>query len=50
LAAGRPVWRNPTEHDGRLVWYSSSVGADPCLTEVILERVRECLGECSLTR
>jgi sirohydrochlorin cobaltochelatase len=44
LAAGQPSWRNPTEHEGRLVWYSPSVGTDPCLAEVILERARECLG------
>ena len=41
LAAGRPPWRNPTELRGKLVWYSPSVGTDPCLAEVILARVRE---------
>lgn len=44
LAAGQPAWRNPTEGQGKLVWYSSSVGTDPCLADVILERVREGLG------
>ena len=41
LAAGQPTWRNPTEKHGRLFWYSPSVGTDPVLAEVILERVRE---------
>jgi sirohydrochlorin cobaltochelatase len=41
LAAGRPTWRNPTERNGKLVWYSPSVGTEPLLAEVILERVRE---------
>jgi sirohydrochlorin cobaltochelatase len=41
LAAGQPTWRNPTEKNGKLVWYSASVGTDPVLAEVILERVRE---------
>lgn len=41
LAAGHPTWRNPTEKHGKLFWYSPSVGTDPILAEVILERVRE---------
>ena len=41
LAAGRPAWRNPTEKNGKLVWYSSAVGSEPHLADVILERVRE---------
>jgi sirohydrochlorin cobaltochelatase len=41
LAAGQPAWRNPTERNGRLIWYSSAVGTEPLLAEVILERVRE---------
>lgn len=41
LAAGQPTWRNPTEKHGKLVWYSPSVGTEPLLAEVILERVRE---------
>lgn len=41
LAAGQPTWRNPTEKNGKLVWYSASVGMEPLLAEVILERVRE---------
>jgi sirohydrochlorin cobaltochelatase len=41
LAAGQPTWRNPTEKNGKLVWYSPSVGTEPLLADVILERVRE---------
>ncbi len=41
LAAGRPTWRNPTEQNGRLVWYSPAVGSEPRVADVILERVRE---------
>ena len=44
LAAGQPSWRNPTEKHGKLIWYSSSVGTEPGLAEVILERVREMAG------
>lgn len=41
LAAGQPTWRNPTEKHGRLFWYSASVGTDPGVADVILERVVE---------
>ena len=41
LAGGQPTWRNPTERHGKLVWYSRSVGTEPLLAGVILERVRE---------
>ena len=44
LANGGPTWRNPTEIKGRRVWYSASVGSDPRIAEVILERVREASG------
>ena len=40
-AAGQPTWRNPTEKHGKLVWYSPSVGTEPLLADVILERVKE---------
>jgi sirohydrochlorin cobaltochelatase len=40
-AAGQPTWRNPTEKHGKLVWYSPSVGTEPLLADVILERVCE---------
>ena len=41
LRAGQPAWRNPTEKNGRLVWYSSAVGTEPHIADVILERVKE---------
>ena len=40
-AAGQPTWRNPTERSGKLIWYSPSVGTEPLLAEVILERALE---------
>ncbi|HTH46091.1 MAG TPA: CbiX/SirB N-terminal domain-containing protein [Candidatus Limnocylindria bacterium] len=39
--AGRPTWLNPTSKNGKRVWYSPSIGNEPQLAEVILERVRE---------
>ena len=41
LAAGQPTWRNPTEKHGKLFWYSPSVGTEPLLADVIMERVQE---------
>jgi hypothetical protein len=41
LASGQPAWRNPAEKNGRLVWYSSAVGSDLRLADVILERVKK---------
>jgi sirohydrochlorin cobaltochelatase len=41
LKNGKPTWRNPTEKQGKLVWYSSSVGTDQHVADVIMERVRE---------
>jgi sirohydrochlorin cobaltochelatase len=41
LSAGQPTWRNPTERNGKLIWYAPAVGTAPQLAEVILERVRE---------
>lgn len=38
---GQPTWRNPTEKRGKLVWYAPSIGREPHIPEVILERVRE---------
>src|SRR5262249_25631670 len=46
---GQPAWRNPSEKKGKLVWYAPSVGTDPLLDEVILERVREAAGWCENT-
>lgn len=44
LRDGLPTWRNPTERKGKLVWYSASVGDEPHIPDVILERVREMAG------
>jgi sirohydrochlorin cobaltochelatase len=41
LKLSQPTWRNPTEKQGKLVWYSHSVGLEPHLADVILERVAE---------
>jgi sirohydrochlorin cobaltochelatase len=41
LTAGQPAWRNPSEKNGRLVWYAPAVGTAPEVVDVILERVRE---------
>jgi sirohydrochlorin cobaltochelatase len=41
LAKGQPTWRNPTERNGKLVWYANAVGTEPHIADVILERVRE---------
>lgn len=41
LKGGQPTWRNPTEKKGKLVWYTPSVGNEPHVAEVILDRVRE---------
>jgi sirohydrochlorin cobaltochelatase len=41
LKAGQPTWRNPTEKHGKLLWYAPSIGNEPHIADVILERVRE---------
>lgn len=41
MAAGQPPWRNPTEKNGRLVWYAPAVGTALEIADVILERVKE---------
>ncbi len=46
LNSSQPTWRNPTERNGKRVWYTSAVGAEPLIADVILERVREaCPGQ-----
>lgn len=47
LSAGQPVWRNPMEKNGKLVWYTPAVGSEPHLADVILERVRETQNDSS---
>jgi sirohydrochlorin cobaltochelatase len=41
LAAGQPTWPNPTVRHGKRLWYSASIGSEPHIADVILERVRE---------
>ena len=41
LSQNQPVWRNPTEKKGKRVWYARSIGNEPLIAEVILQRVRE---------
>jgi sirohydrochlorin cobaltochelatase len=41
MAEGRPTWRNPTERHGKRLWYSRSIGDEPHMADVIVERVRE---------
>jgi sirohydrochlorin cobaltochelatase len=44
LRQGQPTWRNPTEREGKRIWYTASIGNEPHLPDVILERVREAAG------
>lgn len=41
LGMRQPPWRNPTERNGKLIWYSSIVGTHPQISNVILERVKD---------
>jgi sirohydrochlorin cobaltochelatase len=41
LLHGQSAWVNPTERRGKRVWYTGSVGMEPLLAEVIVERVTE---------
>ncbi len=41
LRSGQPTWPNPMRKHDRWVWYSRSIGNEPHLPDVILERVAE---------
>jgi len=41
VEAGHTSWRNPTEKNGKLVWYAQPVGTDARMADIVLERVRE---------
>ncbi len=41
LHSGEPTFINPTDRDGKRIWYSASIGTAPLVTEVIMDRVRE---------
>jgi sirohydrochlorin cobaltochelatase len=45
--SGQPTWINPTTKHGKRVWYTPSIGTEPHIADVILERVREQAGECA---
>lgn len=45
LKSGQPTWRNPTEKHGKRLWYSASIGSEPHIVDVILERVKEAAGK-----
>lgn len=45
LAKQQPTWRNPTERRGKLVWYARSVGTEPHLADVIVERVEQAASQ-----
>jgi sirohydrochlorin cobaltochelatase len=45
LERGEAVWDNPTRRHGKQVWYTGSVGLEPLLADVILERVIEAAAE-----
>ncbi len=39
----QPTWRNPTEKKSKRLWYAKSIGNEPLIAEVILQRVSEML-------
>lgn len=41
LKAGQPTWRNPTGRQGKRLWYTASIGSEPHIADVILERALE---------
>jgi sirohydrochlorin cobaltochelatase len=41
MRLNQPTWRNPTERNGKLLWYAPSIGNEPHIADVILQRVRE---------
>ena len=43
LRSGQPTWRNPTQRQGKLLWYSASIGSEPLMADVIMDRVREAM-------
>ena len=45
-----PTWRNPTERQGKLLWYTMSIGSEAHIADVILERVNRFLGWSAVGR
>jgi sirohydrochlorin cobaltochelatase len=48
IASGQPAWRNPTERRGKLVWYTSSLGSEPVLSDVVLRIVEDASSAVSV--
>ncbi len=48
MNAGEPTWQNPTRLRDRRVWYTRSIGDEPHIPDVILERVAELAGPGSM--
>jgi sirohydrochlorin cobaltochelatase len=46
LRSGQPTWANPTTRRGKQIWCAGSVGTEPLLAEVILERTQELARAC----
>src|SRR5665213_1867290 len=34
MKQGQPTWRNPTERDGKRIWYTAAIGSEPHLPDV----------------
>ena len=49
LSNRQPTWRNPTERKGKRLWYSASIGNEPHIPDVIMQRVREACIAKALT-
>ncbi|MBI2948243.1 MAG: cobalamin biosynthesis protein CbiX [Verrucomicrobia bacterium] len=45
LRSGKPTWHNPTERLGKRLWYTLSIGSEPHVADVILERTTEAIGD-----
>jgi sirohydrochlorin cobaltochelatase len=41
LAENAPTWRNPTERNGKRLWYSRSIGNERHIADVIVQRAAE---------
>jgi sirohydrochlorin cobaltochelatase len=46
LGSGQFPWRNPTQKDGRWIWYSRCVGHEPAIPELIVELVHQAAARC----
>jgi sirohydrochlorin cobaltochelatase len=41
LRAGRFTWENPTRRHGKTVWYTTSIGLEPLMGDVVWQRLEE---------